>query len=239
MRFSGSRIPTALVLAAAAVSAILIAGCLKSGTGVGLTDRGEPIAIDPCAANPSAAGCTIDSCSLSPKPAGCAIDSCSLTPKPVGCPVDSCSLTPKPAGCTAVDPCIANPNLPQCPTAGPDCGKVPKPAECLEKEYFTRNVAPIFKENCEECHKPSGQAWASTKLSLETATGWDSLVNVPSKEMTGKVVMRVRPGNPDSSYLYWKITRPTPPVGSRMPLGKPALTTEQLETIRVWIVGKN
>lgn len=222
-RETAMRIRFLKFLITAAIPAVLF-GCLKSGTGIGLTERGEVATqTDPCALNPLSAGCTIDSCKM--------------IPPAQGCPVDSCLLDPARQGCT-VDPCLADPTLPSC-QPGPDCGTTPKPVECLDQAFFNANIAPIFKENCEECHKPSGQAWTSTKLSLETATGWDSLVNIQSKEMAPDIMMRVRPGLPDSSYLYLKVTKAFPPVGARMPLGKAALTADQLEAIRTWISGKN
>ncbi|GEM_PF-3105357 len=233
---------------AAMAGAATLAGCMKAGDGVGLTDRGTMSMVDPCKVNPSAAGCpvVVDSCKTNPALKGCpvAVDSCKSNPLLAGCPAvtDSCKLVPAPTGCSVVvDSCKLNPSLPGCPVVGPDCSKSPKPVGCLDKAFFTANVAPIFKENCEVCHKPNGQAWSITHLSLETATGWDSLVNVPSKEMLAPKhpdMLRVKPGDPDSSYLYWKITKATPGEGSRMPLGAAPLTADQIMAIRTWIQGK-
>lgn len=211
----------------AALCAVLAAGCLKAGDGLGLTERGALIVpFDSCKADSAAPGC--------PK------HPCVLNPAAPGCPADPCKLDPTAQGCGPVDSCALNPSLPGCKAPGPDCSVLPKPVECLDREYFTANVLPIFKEKCEECHKPSGQAWSTTLLPLEPLLAWDSLVNIASREMLPPKprMLRVKPGMPDSSYLFTKVAVKTPPVGGRMPLNKTALTTTEIETIRIWITGK-
>ena len=139
-----------------------------------------------------------------------------------------------------MDSCALDPTLPGCPPAGPDCTRLPKPAECLDREYFTANVMPIFKDKCESCHKKNGQAWTLTQLSLEPTMAWDSLVNIASREMVPPKarMVRVMPGMPDSSYLYIKVKFDRPPVGSRMPMSAAPLTAAEIERIRLWITGK-
>jgi hypothetical protein len=69
---------------------------------------------------------------------------------------------------------------------------------------------------------------------------WDSLVNVASREMVPPrtPMQRVKPGMPDSSYLYVKVASDKPPVGVRMPMSSTPLTAAEIERIRVWITGK-
>lgn len=213
-------------LAIASALAIALSGCMKAGDGVGLTERGEPaIVADPCLLNPAAPGCPSDPCRLDPSAAGCAPD---------------CNANPSAPGCPPQDSCVLDPSLPGCKPAGPDCSTLPKPVECLDREYFTANVLPIFKEKCETCHKQNGQAWSSTRLSLEASMAWDSLVNVASREMVPPKapMLRVKPGMPDSSYLYVKIVSDKPPVGARMPMSSTPLTAAEIERIRAWITGK-
>ena len=45
---------------------------------------------------------------------------------------------------------------------------------------------------------------------------------------------RVEPGDPDMSYLVWKIEGRSGIVGARMPLGG-VLPDENIQTIRDWI----
>ena len=99
---------------------------------------------------------------------------------------------------------------------------------------FSKQVQPIFNENC-SCHltpsAPQGE------VLLEGAS-YDFLVNVPS---TGKPeFMRVKPGDPDNSYLIIKVDDQVPDVGSkrvgeRMPRGSPPLSRTEIDTLRKWV----
>jgi hypothetical protein len=113
-------------------------------------------------------------------------------------------------------------------------------AACLDRDYFNREVAPLFAAHCAVCHVVDGVAWGSTRLPLTEDAAWDSLVDMPSLEMAavGETMMRVKPGMPESSYLYLKITRDIPPLGSRMPLGGSPLPPSQIDRIAKWIKGR-
>ncbi len=227
--FRTARAAKVLGLAAALLLPAILVSCLKAGDGLGLTSTGAPRITDPCAVNPVGPGCivTVDSCMLPNPPARCAA-------------VDSCALPNPPARCVAVDPC----KLPNPPASCIDCSKLPKPEECLDREYFTAKVLPILKTNCERCHvKPGGVGFTQTKLSLEASDAWDSLVNIKSIEilqMKKITMMRVLPGLPDSSYLYQKITKSSPAVGARMPADLAApLSDADILVIKTWITGRN
>ena len=61
-------------------------------------------------------------------------------------------------------------------------------------------------------------------------------MNVASTELP--TMDRIEPGDPDNSYLVHKIQGTQASVGGtgeRMPLGRPALTQEQIDIIRAWI----
>jgi hypothetical protein len=45
----------------------------------------------------------------------------------------------------------------------------------------------------------------------------------------------VNPGDPESSYIVWKIEGRSGIVGARMPLGLAPLSDEQIAAIRGWI----
>jgi hypothetical protein len=49
-------------------------------------------------------------------------------------------------------------------------------------------------------------------------------------------LLRVVPGDPDSSFLYRKLVGPRPEWGSRMPLDAECLLPEQLDQVRRWIL---
>lgn len=99
---------------------------------------------------------------------------------------------------------------------------------------FAAQVQPIFDRNC-SCHlsvnAPQGEI-------LQSGLSYDVLVNVRSTE--NPALFRVKPGDPDSSYLVVKIDDGVPGVaskrsGDRMPRGLPPLRAEEIQTIRQWI----
>jgi hypothetical protein len=49
-------------------------------------------------------------------------------------------------------------------------------------------------------------------------------------------LFRVKPGSPDSSFLYIKITSPDTTQGETMPKGSDKLTRDKIEAVRQWII---
>jgi hypothetical protein len=87
---------------------------------------------------------------------------------------------------------------------------------------FAGNVLPIFSVACAGCHSgpsPAG-SYVLTSRAGAVSGGSDTVPNV-------------RPGSPDSSTLYRRITGADQP---RMPLGSAALDTIQTGTVRNWIL---
>lgn len=96
------------------------------------------------------------------------------------------------------------------------------------------HVQPIFTANCalSGCHAGGSPALGQNLSSGQTHA---NVVNVPSQE--APALMRVRPFEPDSSYLVHKIQDTQGSVGGsglRMPVGG-SLTADQIATIRAWI----
>ncbi len=92
--------------------------------------------------------------------------------------------------------------------------------------------ANIFDLNCtfSGCH---GGAAPQLGQDLSAGQARASIVNVSSVEMPN--LFRVAPGDPDNSYLVWKIEGRPEIVGDRMPRGRPPLAAEQITAIRQWI----
>ncbi|MFQ5529889.1 MAG: hypothetical protein ACE5FP_06005 [Gemmatimonadota bacterium] len=95
---------------------------------------------------------------------------------------------------------------------------------------LTAIQANVFTAICIQCH--TGAA-SPLGLALDEGVSRDNLVGVASVELPA--VLRVDPGNPDDSYIVWKIEGRAGIAGARMPLGLPPLTTEQIDAIRGWI----
>lgn len=93
---------------------------------------------------------------------------------------------------------------------------------------FSRVQSEIFDPFCVSCHPPNAS------LNLGQGASYGNLVNVPSTQQPA--LMRVKPGDPDASYLYRKINGVPGISGSRMPKGGPALSPEKTQLLRNWIL---
>jgi hypothetical protein len=89
----------------------------------------------------------------------------------------------------------------------------------------------VFAPICAQCHIGAS---APEGLQLDTAAhAYQFLVGVASNEVPS--VLRVKPGDPDNSYLYKKITGAPGIVGGQMPLGQTPLPAATIAAIRQWI----
>jgi hypothetical protein len=87
----------------------------------------------------------------------------------------------------------------------------------------------IFTPICTQCHIG---ATAPRGLRLDAANSYAMIVNVPSSEVPS--LMRIKPGDPDSSYLVQKC-QGNAAVGARMPFGGPYLPQDRIDLVRRWI----
>jgi hypothetical protein len=90
--------------------------------------------------------------------------------------------------------------------------------------------ANVFTPICSPCH--SG-ASAPEGLMLDAAHSYNLLVGVPSAEVP--TFDRVKPGDPDNSYIILKLQGSPGIVGSRMPLNETPLPQSTIDVIRQWI----
>lgn len=94
---------------------------------------------------------------------------------------------------------------------------------------FDSLQANIFTPICSVCHVGGS---APEGLRLDAANSYSLLVGVPSTEVPS--LLRVKPGDPDDSYIIQKLEGHAA-VGAQMPLGGPYLTTDTIAFIRQWI----
>ena len=97
---------------------------------------------------------------------------------------------------------------------------------------FSSAVQPIFDRNCTKCHGMKDQ---KAKLNLSYGNAYAALVNVPSTEVPG--ILRVKPGDPEASYLWLKLEHRAP-KGSGMPKGfffAGHLNRQDMDAIKAWI----
>jgi len=92
-------------------------------------------------------------------------------------------------------------------------------------------VKSVFARECVMCHQPYD---AKGELTLHPAGAWANLVEVGSSQVD---MLLVKPGDPEQSYLYRKLTNTHTEAGGSgdaMPFDA-SLTAERLEIVRGWI----
>lgn len=83
---------------------------------------------------------------------------------------------------------------------------------------------------CTQCHTGAS---APLGLALDEGASRGNLVNVPSVERAE--LLLVTPGDPEASYLLWKVEGRAGIIGGRMPLGLPPLSEDEIGALRGWI----
>jgi hypothetical protein len=107
---------------------------------------------------------------------------------------------------------------------------------------FSAIYAMIFpmstNARCNACHgMPANDITnGNLHMGMDQATAYSALMGTTSTSSMCGAKAYVVPGQPDLSLLFQKLS-PTPPCGSRMPLGGSAFSAAQLDMIRSWIAG--
>ena len=95
----------------------------------------------------------------------------------------------------------------------------------------------VFTPGCTDatCHDTTTQAGALDLSSAETS--YEELVEVDASNSTarGRSLLRVVPGDPDSSFLFRKLVSPGPGEGTPMPTVDERLTAPYLDLVARWI----
>ena len=103
-----------------------------------------------------------------------------------------------------------------------------------DRVSFSGQIQPIFTNRCIVCHAPGGIAQnQGIPQDLREGLAYDDLVGQPSVQDANLTL--VAPGDAQSSLVFLKVSSDSPPVGSMMPLGGPALSDDEIELIRQWI----
>ncbi len=93
---------------------------------------------------------------------------------------------------------------------------------------FVTDIQPIFDLHCVGCHGLDGNAGLDLRAGFSRA----SLVGVTASEID---MPRVDPGQPQTSWLYLKLTG-AQTVGDPMPFGGFPLPEATLDLVEQWIV---
>ncbi len=93
-----------------------------------------------------------------------------------------------------------------------------------EEVRFSRDIRPLLSDRCFHCHGPN-EADRQADLRLDRAEGED-----------GAHALALKPGSPEKSELWMRITSDDPDVVMPPPSqSKPPLTSEEKALIRQWI----
>jgi len=114
------------------------------------------------------------------------------------------------------------------------CSSGPSPSATPPQNsvIFSKEIQPIFTDNCVVCHQGAG---GPARLNLEPNLAYQNLVNVPSSQSP---LMRVAPGAPDKSYLLNKLRGTQSQVGgsgAQMPFNAPPLEQTKIDLVAKWI----
>lgn len=121
--------------------------------------------------------------------------------------------------------------------AGPDdevggaYGRI-DPASSAPPPTLAQIQSQVFGPICSVCHTGGGSSLPSSMNLSSAQNSFANLVSVASIEVPG--LMRIKPGDPDNSYLVHKISG-TQAVGARMPLGGAPLSQTTINMIRDWV----
>jgi hypothetical protein len=110
------------------------------------------------------------------------------------------------------------------PTPTPSATPTPTPPPGVRLATLQ---SQIFTPICSGCHPPN------EGMDLRSGQTHASTVNVPSSQQPS--LMRVKPGDPDNSYLVRKLAGGPGITGTRMPQGGPFLSAQALQMVRDWI----
>ena len=88
----------------------------------------------------------------------------------------------------------------------------------------------VFTPICSPCHSGAGAPEGET---LDAAHSYNSIVGVPSTEIPA--IERIKPGDPDNSYLVQKIENAPGISGAQMPYHEMPLPQSTIDAIRQWV----
>ncbi|HUP87943.1 MAG TPA: hypothetical protein VM100_01190 [Longimicrobiales bacterium] len=108
---------------------------------------------------------------------------------------------------------------------------------------WERILATTIQPSClEGCHASGQKDATESGLVLNSNVAYQNLVGINTKNAAAKThgMLRVKPGDPDASFFYWKLLFLASPAGhdygAGMPLGRPPLTNGEIDYIRRWII---
>ncbi len=126
---------------------------------------------------------------------------------------------------------------------GCDTITTPKNADCtsvadttqLATVSFANDIVPLFdtnKYNCTDfgCHSSSLPGLTDYHM------GSYAELFVAGKEARQEGMCEIKPGDPDQSYVIWKVEGHSGIQGARMPKDRTPMTPDDLHLLRQWIL---
>src|SRR5947208_36895 len=113
--------------------------------------------------------------------------------------------------------------------------KTETPVQTVDNSSFGLLQQKVFGKTCIGCHTAGSTFVLGSGLILDQAVAYQNLVSVPAHNTNANAdgLLRIKPGNPDSSFLYMKIhgLPAGKSYGSPMPMGYAPLSVGQQQFI--------
>ncbi|MDI3259396.1 MAG: TIGR03118 family protein [Sinobacteraceae bacterium] len=101
---------------------------------------------------------------------------------------------------------------------------------------LTQIQSQVFTPICSSCHNGQGSTLPGS-MDLRDGHSYSNIVNVASQEQPS--LLRIKPGDPDNSYLIRKVQGEPNISGARMPFGcpntQPCLSQQTIDMMRQWV----
>ena len=100
---------------------------------------------------------------------------------------------------------------------------------------YARDVAPIFKDRCTDCHHQAVTAIPNIADPFDPSNGIITFPNTWNASHPDTPALNVVPGDPSNSFLVQKISDPNIEAGAPMPWSPERVTVQEAADLRQWV----
>jgi hypothetical protein len=120
------------------------------------------------------------------------------------------------------------------PNKEPDCASVADTTQAATVSYANQ-IEPLFATNKYACADIGCHASNLPGLTDYHMGGYADLFDTGT-EARQEGMCEIKAGDPDQSYMFWKVEGHSGIQGARMPKDRPAMTSADLQLLRTWIL---
>ena len=115
-----------------------------------------------------------------------------------------------------------------------DCSSVADTTQPATVSY-ANDIAPLFAPNKYNCADMGCHASNLPGLTDYRMSSYSELFDIAS-EARQEGMCEIKPGDPDHSYIIWKLEGHPGIQGARMPKDRTPMTSDDLQLLRQWIL---